>query len=210
MTETAATILITTSKYRSGLMPLYGVVTKITDPDNTETELSYDTEGELCISSNTIMVGYYQNDQETTETIFDKDGSRWLRTHDLAKISEDGLITITGRIKRIYYKNTKDMIAVRVYPMRTEEELSKSKYVERCAVVGVKDDIVAYRSIAYIIFKDKTLNSETVKAELDKLCRENLPESHVPDEYRFVSEFPLTRAGKVDYRALEKMEETNT
>lgn len=207
MTETAAATLFAPFKNSQCLIPFGNINVMITDPDNYDTEYGYDTEGELCISSNTIMVGYYQNDQETTETIFDKDGSRWLRTHDLAKISEDGLITITGRIKRIYYKNTKDMIAVRVYPMRTEEELSKSKYVERCAVVGVKDDIVAYRSIAYIILKDTTTNSEAVKAELDKLCRENLPESHVPDEYRFVESFPLTRAGKVDYRALEKMAE---
>ena len=210
MTETAATILITTSKYRSGLMPLYGVVTKITDPDNTETELSYDNEGELFISADTIMNGYYKNEELTDETIVYKNGLYWIRTHDLATISSDGIIKITGRIKRIYSRTTQDMIQVRVYPMRIEEELSRSEYVERCAVVGVKDEIVAYRSIAYIILKDKTTNSETVKAELDKLCRENLPESHVPDEYRFVSEFPLTRAGKVDYRALEKMAETNT
>ena len=37
-----------------------------------------------------------------------------------------------------------------------------------------------------------------------------LPESHIPDEYIFVEDFPLTRAGKIDYRALEDMTEKNS
>ena len=207
MTETASTVLYTYADHPEGLIPFYDVNVRISDPDDPDKELSYDIEGELCLSSKTIMIGYYKNEQETAETIFEKDGIRWIRTHDLATISKDGFITITGRIKRIYSRTTSDMIQIRVYPMRIEEELSKSEYVERCAVVGVKDDVVAYRSIAFIILKDKSANTETVKSSLEKLSRDNLPESHIPDEYVFVDEFPLTRAGKVDYRALEKKAE---
>ena len=207
MTETEATILYTPAISNYGIIPFYDVNVKIIDPDNIDKEYGYDEEGELCLSSSTIMIGYYKNEQETAETIFVKDGVRWIKTHDLATVSKDGFITITGRIKRIYSRTTSDMIQIRVYPMRIEEELSKSEYVERSAVVGIKDDIVAYRSIAFIILNDKSANTETVKSTLDKLCRDNLPESHIPDEYVFVDEFPLTRAGKVDYRALEKMAE---
>jgi len=45
------------------------------------------------------------------------------------------------------------------------------------------------------------------ESDLKKICQDNLPESHLPDEYRFLDSFPLTRAGKVDYRALEKLAE---
>ena len=207
MTETSANALLTSLIYPQGLIPYGNVTARICDPENAETEYGYDKEGELCISSGSMMIGYYKNEKETAETIFEKDGVRWIKTHDLATITKDGFITITGRIKRIYSRTNPDMIQVRVYPMRIEEELSKSKYVERCAVVGKKDDIVAYCSIAYIILKDKSVDTETVKTDLNKLSRDNLPESHIPDEYIFVDSFPLTRAGKVDYRALEKMAE---
>lgn len=205
MTETSATTLFTSSLHPEGLIPFYKVNIRISDPDNFDIEYGYDTEGELCISSDTIMMGYFKNDQETSSTIFEKDGVRWIRTHDLAQISKDGFITITGRIKRIYSRTTSDMIQVRVYPMRIEEELSKSEYVERCAVVGKKDDVVSYKSIAFIILKDKSADTTIVSSELGNLCREQLPESHIPDEYLFLESFPLTRAGKVDYRVLEKM-----
>ena len=207
MSETSAGVLTAINNETDGLIPCANVDVKIINPDNQNEEYGYDTEGELCISTEQLMIGYFKNETDTVNSLFECNGMRWLKTHDLATISSDGIIKITGRIKRIYSRTTQDMIQVRVYPMRIEEELSRSEYVERCAVVGVKDEIVAYRSIAYIILKDKTTNSEIVKAELDKLCRENLPESHVPDEYRFVESFPLTRAGKVDYRTLEKMAE---
>ena len=207
MSETSAGVLTAINNETDGLIPCANVDVKIINPDNQNEEYGYDTEGELCISTEQLMIGYFKNETDTVNSLFECNGMRWLKTHDLATISSDGIIKITGRIKRIYSRTTQDMIQVRVYPMRIEEELSRSEYVERCAVVGVKDEIVAYRSIAYIILKDKTLNSETVKAELDKLCRENLPESHIPDEYRFVESFPLTRAGKVDFRTLEKMSE---
>lgn len=210
MTETSAATLFTSALHPKGLIPFYKVNVRISDPDNFDIEFGYDTEGELCISSDAIMMGYFKNEQETNNTVFEKDGVRWIKTHDLAQISKDGFITITGRTKRIYSRTTLDMIQVRVYPMRIEEELSKSEYVERCTVVGIKDDVVGYKSFAFVIPKDKSVDTKFVISELDKQCREQLPESHIPDEYQFLERFPLTRAGKVDYRALEKMTESQS
>ena len=89
--------------------------------------------------------------------------------------------------------------------MRIEESLIKNDLVRECAVIGVKDDVLAYRSVAYIILSDKTTGTNEAKKQLEHYCKENLPDSHWPDEYVFVERFPITRAGKVDYRALEEM-----
>mgnify|MGYP002624722372 CR=1 FL=1 len=204
MTETGGAVAIT-PHYINGLYLFVKNNIKIVDPDSFE-ELKYNNEGEVLISTPTMMIGYYNSTEATNEIISIQEKHKWLRTGDLGYVSENGSIKITGRIKRIYWRKYIDTV-VRVYPMRTEEELIKSDNVERCTVVGKKDEIVGYRSIAFIILKDKSANTETVKSSLEKLSRDNLPESHIPDEYIFVDSFPLTRAGKVDYRALEKMAE---
>ena len=205
MTETTAAILFTPLTVSGGLVPFEHVNVKITDPDDPHSELGYDTEGELCLASDTVMMGYYKKEAETEEVIFEENGQRWLRTRDLAKISPDGYILLTGRIKRIYHKLSPEKVDVRVYPMRIEECISAAPEVEKCAVVGIKDDRTAYRTIAYLILKEGTEDHASVKKIVEEQCKAALPESHIPDEYVFVSEFPLTRAGKVDYRALEEM-----
>ena len=204
MTETSAAALYSMQEAEGGLIPLGNVSVRIVDQDDCSKELGYDDAGELCISADTVMLGYYKNDDETAKVFFDEDGIRWLRTRDLATVSADGIIRITGRIKRIYSKTDSDRIQVRVYPVRIEEAILSDDCVQQCAVVGVKDDITAYRSIAYIVLADPARDKDDAKECIDALCRKNLPDSHIPDEYIFVNDFPLTRAGKVDYLELER------
>ena len=204
MTECTACILVATKDCPDRLLPLGNVNVKITDPDDPCRELGYDTEGELCLSSDTVMIGYYNNEAATEELIFEENGQRWLRTRDLAKTSSDGTIHITGRIKRIYHKLSAEKVDIRVYPMRIEECISAVPEIEKCAVVGIKDDKTAFRTLAYLILKEGAGDHESAKEKVEECCKANLPESHIPDEYIFLSEFPLTRAGKVDYRALEE------
>ena len=204
MTETAAAIMITTKNMPSNLLPLFGVDLKVINENMTECK--YGEEGELCFSSNTIMKGYYHNDSESNKAFFEENNIKWLRSNDLAIISEDGLVQIIGRIKRIYWKKGLHETVNRVYPLRIEEAIEKDERVINSSVVGIKNSITGYRTIAFIIAY-KNADIETLESDLKKICQDNLPESHLPDEYRFLDSFPLTRAGKVDYRKLEKLAE---
>lgn len=55
-------------------------------------------DGEIWVKGDHLMLGYY-NDPEETERIFTPDG--WLKTGDLGRIDENGLLYITGRCKNI-------------------------------------------------------------------------------------------------------------
>ena len=88
--------------------------------------------------------------------------------------------------------------------MRIEETLTEHDLVKQSVVIGIKDDVLAYRSVAYIIPSVKGINDNDMKQQLQKHCKANLPDSHQPDEYIFVDKFPITRAGKVDYKDLER------
>lgn len=101
--------------------------------------------GELMVKGPTVMLGYYQNEEATKETI-ETDG--WLHTGDLAKIDKDGFIFITGRKKYvIVLKNGKN-----VYPEELEILVNKIAGVKESFVYGKLEDDGDYRISAKIVY----------------------------------------------------------
>ncbi len=102
-----------------------GVEVKIDSPD-------IEGNGEILVSGNNVMRGYYKNPKATREVI-DKKG--WLATGDIGKIDEDGYLFITGRKKNIIVtpggKN--------VYPEELEELLNNSPFVLESLILGVPE-----------------------------------------------------------------------
>ena len=88
--------------------------------------------GELAVKGPTVMLGYYQNEEATAETIIDG----WLHTGDLAYFDKDDYIFITGRKKNvIVLKNGKN-----IYPEESEILLNKIEGVKESFVFGKPED----------------------------------------------------------------------
>lgn len=204
MTETCGAFCLTMPKVRK-LIPYVKNNLRIIDID-TGKELKYGEEGEICVSGPTLMQGYYKREEETKEVLWEEDGVKWLHTGDLGYVTEDGVLKISGRIKRIFFSVGPDEIMYRVYPMQIEAALSRHPAVRNCSVVGKKDSRKGYLPIAFLVV-DPEEDRETVITQLKDLCKELLPENAFPYEYRFVEELPFTSIGKVDYRVLERMAE---
>lgn len=149
------------------------------------------------------MFGYYNRPQETADVIWVENGIRWMHTGNLGHITEDGTLIISGRIKRILYSVGADQVPHRIYPMQIESVLSKHPSVKICSVVGRKDGERGYLPIAFVV-PDSSESQKDILDQLKVLCKELLPENAIPYEFRFVESLPLTSAGKVDYRELEK------
>jgi long-chain acyl-CoA synthetase len=58
--------------------------------------------------------------------------------------------------------------------------------------------------VAVIVPSDKNMDENVIRNEVQTICRRELPEYAQPTEYYFYDKLPLTHAGKVDYRVLEK------
>ena len=86
--------------------------------------------GELQLRGDSIMKGYH-NQPEMTAEVIDEDG--WLHTGDIAKITKDGHIYITGRIKNMIVLNG----GKKVFPEEVEAILEKSPYFAEACVLGV-------------------------------------------------------------------------
>ncbi len=122
--------------------------------------------GELLVKGPTIMLGYYENEEATKETI-DEDG--WLHTGDLAKIDKDGFIFITGRKKFvIVLKNGKN-----VYPEELEILINKIAGVKECFVYGKPEDDGDYKISAKIVY-DKEIMKDAYGVESEDDIKEKL------------------------------------
>ena len=89
-------------------------------------------EGEVLISSKTLMIGYYEDEEATKEAIFEEDGKRWFRSGDVGYMDKDGFLYITGRSKNVIVtQNGKN-----IYPEEIELLLSKHSEIKECMVYG--------------------------------------------------------------------------
>ena len=178
---------------------------KIVDPE-TKKEECYGEIGEICFSGPTMMLGYYNN-LKATDDILKRhaDGQLWLHTGDIGFINENGVIYVTGRIKRILITKGKDSITTKLFPDRVEKVIYQHSDVSLCCVVGVPDETRINYPKAFVVLKGEAWNKDHITEEILKICREELPDYMVPDEIEYCSDLPRTPRGKIDYRTLEKM-----
>jgi len=171
--------------------PLPGVFMKIVDPD-TGKELGADAPGLLLVKGPNVMKGYLGDDARTNDVI--KDG--YYVTGDIAKIDEDGFVTLTDRLSRF------SKIAGEMVPhIKVEESLHEAigALDMTFIVAGVPDDKRGERLV--VLYKGD-LDAEAVLA---KLGETGLPKLWLPDKSNFhkVEEFPLLGSGKVDMQKLK-------
>ncbi len=175
---------------------------KIVKPGTTE-EVEAETEGEICISGPTVMLGYLDNPDETAHTLRrHTDGRIWLHTGDLGKMDADGFVYFRQRIKRMIITS-----GYNVYPSQLENIIDGHKKVLLSCVIGVKDSYKMQRVKAFVVLRPEYTPSEAVKQELLAYCRERIAKYAMPYEIEFREELPKTLVGKVAYRVLEEEEE---
>ena len=85
--------------------------------------------GELMLKGPCVMKGYH-NHPELTAEVIEPDG--WLHTGDIARISKEGQIYITGRIKNMIVLSG----GKKVFPEEVESVIEKSPYIAEVCVLG--------------------------------------------------------------------------
>lgn len=114
------------SKTGSIGVPMENVTVEIVNKDDNGI-------GELRAKGPNVMLGYYENEEETKNVL--KDG--WFHTGDLGYIDKEGFIFITGRQKNmIVLKNGK-----KIFPEEIETLVNRIDLVEECMVFGMPDEV---------------------------------------------------------------------
>lgn len=170
--------------------PLDGVEEIIVD-EGTGERLGPGHDGEVRIRGANVMKGYYQ-DEAATRAAFDDEG--FFRTGDMGRLSEDGFLSITGRIKEMLIIGGEN-----VFPREIEEVLVRHPAVLDAAVIGQSD---AMRGEVPLAFVELIEGQDVDPSELRKFCNGPLPSFKVPRSVRIVDALPRNPTGKIQRRAL--------
>lgn len=170
--------------------------------NNTLTELPIGKEGEICISSPLVMMGYLGDDVETAQTLrLHDDGKVWLHTGDIGYLGEDGLIYFAQRLKRIIISS-----GYNIYPTHLESIINSHEAVLTSTVIGVDHPYKGQVPKAFIVLKPGYKASKRLEREIRELLERNIPIYALPTAYEFRDKLPTTLVGKVAFKKLEAEE----
>jgi acyl-[acyl-carrier-protein]-phospholipid O-acyltransferase/long-chain-fatty-acid--[acyl-carrier-protein] ligase len=169
---------------------LPGVAARIVHRATRET-LPPGEEGLLLVYGANVMKGYIGRDDLTKNKIVDG----WYTTGDLARMDEDGFVTITGREER-FAKVGGEMVPLE----KVEDELHAIlKASERvCAVTAIPDERKGER----IVVLHLPLDGTDVQQVWEQLNARGLPNLFIPGPRDFfqVGELPILGSGKLDLK----------
>ncbi len=187
-------------RYKSGFVgiPLPNVDLKIVDQETGTRERGPNEEGEIIIKAESMMLGYWNNPEETGKVL--RDG--WLYTGDIGLMDEEGYLKFLGR--------TREMIkcsGFSVFPAEVEDLLYRHPAIQEVAVVGVKDAYRGETPKAFIILKEEYVG-KTSEADILEWGKENIAAYKRPRLIEFREDLPKSAAGKILRRKLiEEMKE---
>lgn len=178
-------------------IPVPDTEAKIVDLETGTKDLKPNEAGELVIKGPQVMQGYWNNPDETKNTL----RGGWLYTGDIAKMDEDGYFYIVDRKKDMI-----DVSGLKVWPREVEEVLYEHPAVNEAAVVGVADAYRGETVKAYVTLKPG-YQGKVTEEDIIKFCREKIATYKAPRSVEFRDSLPKTLVGKILRRTLkEEME----
>ena len=180
-------------------VPFVNALVSVFDPE-TGKECTYGQEGELCICSPGMMLGYYNAPEQTAKVMrIHADGKRWLHTGDLGTMDEEGFVRVTGRMTRMILISAN----AKIYPAAIETEIAKVPGVMEVVFCAVPKDDGFYTPVCYIV-PDNMDKSEEVKAAVEAFCTMKFAEDSCPKRVFIKERLPLNKGNKPDILRLEK------
>ncbi len=146
--------------------------------------------GEIVCRSKMVMVGYWQSDPATDESM--KGG--WFHTGDIGRVDEDGYVWIMDRKKDLIIRG-----GFNVYPRDVEDVLLQHPAVSLAGVVGKPDSVRGEEVVAFV---QLNAGQEVEPEELVDFARSKLGKYKYPREVYVIDSIPLTPVFKIDRKQL--------
>jgi long-chain acyl-CoA synthetase len=148
--------------------------------------------GEICVRGANVMLGYWNNPEETARTL----RGGWLFTGDVGYQDADGYFFITDRKKDMLLVN-----GINVYPREIEEVLYQFPGVKEAAVIGVPDPRKGEQPLAFVAPQEA---SDLQEKAIVHFLRTKLADYKVPRRVLFLPNLPRNSTGKILKTALRQ------
>jgi long-chain acyl-CoA synthetase len=166
--------------------------TEVRIVDEADVEVAAGEAGEICIRSELVMAGYWNDLEATAETL----RGGWLHTGDVGRLDDGGYLTIVDRKKDVIIRG-----GFNVYPRDVEEALVGHPAVRAACVLGRPDPRHGEEVVAFVTLAD---GGDVSPEELVAFGKERLGGYKYPREINVLSALPLTPVGKPDRKALRE------
>ncbi|MGM9986292.1 MAG: long-chain fatty acid--CoA ligase [Bacillaceae bacterium] len=167
---------------------------KIVDVATGQQECPVGELGEVIVKGPQVMLGYWNNPEETAHTL--RDG--WLYTGDIGRVDDEGYLYIVDRKKDLIIAG-----GFNIYPRDIEEVLYEHPAVLEAVVIGVPDAYRGETVKAIIVPKE---NKQLTEKEILAYCKQHLAAYKLPKIIEFRTSLPKTNVGKILRRALREEE----
>jgi len=159
--------------------------------------LPCETAGELVISSQNLMLGYYKEQDLTDASL--RNGQFY--TGDIGKITKDGEVILVGR-KKNFIKNAHTEL---VYFEEVEMALEQHPQVDEAAVCGTVNRFGCEELVAFIVPYDSIPSSDEFVSGLKTFLQERIGRHKVPPSINIVGSLPRYSTGKLSRQGIERM-----
>ena len=168
------------------------LLTKMKIVDEDGRTLPSGERGEILIGGDFRMLGYYNNEAATRETV--RDG--WVLTGDIGEMDEDGFLYIVDRKREMIISG-----GFNVYPGEVERIIYAHEAVQDCAVVGVPDEKWGEAVKAIVQLKP---GAQADPAEIIAFCKARVGSVMTPKSVEVWPDLPRSAVGKVLRRVVRE------
>jgi fatty-acyl-CoA synthase len=161
---------------------------RILDDEGRDVPADGETIGEIAVSGNDVMLGYYRDDEATREVT----RSGCFLTGDLAVMHPDGYVEIRDRSKDVIISGGENIASVEV-----EQVLDSHPSVVESAVVGMPHERWGEVPVAFVMLRKDDVDADA----LTEYARGRLARFKVPKHFEF-GELPKTSTGKIQKNVL--------
>lgn len=180
-------------------IPVFDVDARIVDPE-TLIEMPRGESGEIIVAGPQVMLGYWNNPAATAQTFLERDGRRFLRTGDLARIDEEGYFFMVDRLKRMINAS-----GYKVWPAEVEALMYHHPAILEACVIAAKDAKRGETVKALVVLK-ASYRGQVSEAEIIRWAHGHMAVYKSPRIVEFVAALPKSGSGKVQWRELQELE----
>ena len=173
---------------------MYTVDIRIVDDEGGLLPNDGEAFGELQVRGHAVMNGYF-DDKEASVAALTDDG--WLRTGDVAKIDQDGFVSLVDRTKDVIKSGGEWISSIDL-----ENAAQGHAAIKECAVIAAKHPKWAERPLLIVVLED---DKEITPDEIKEYLAGKVAKWWLPDDVLFIDELPHTATGKISKLTLRKL-----